>query len=232
MSHFASLSAPLLASWLMRHSLPLLFEIVLVLWILTFVSLALSKDTLKTSDVTSLSASSSRTLGILAQASFRAPVAAVDPQLSDIPRHPMQEASEMHPASLIVRKIQGYVQDAFADFMSQSLIVCFAIFFFKRLAFTSETFVFQYASKVLKWKFEKTAWIQFTHSLAAIITTAVLLPVVTAYFQKNRHFRRTTIDVTVARASLLVAIIGCLLLWRARNPPAMISGKITLYVLS
>jgi MFS family permease len=195
MSHFASLIGPLLAAWLMRRSLRLSFELVLVLWVLTFISVAFLRETL-------VSARDTRTLTTFAHRSF------------SIPRFTKSS----------LRRLKQFRNEALSGLTTRNLKVCLLIFCLNRLAFTSESFVFQYAWKILDWNLEKTSWIQFTHSLAAIATTAVLLPSVNALFQKRTDDRSTIVDVTAARGSLLVAVLGCVLLWQAQSSTVMILG--------
>jgi hypothetical protein len=195
MSHFASLVGPLLAAWLMRRSLRLLFGLVLMLWALTFISVAFLRETL-------VSARDTRTLTKFAQRSF--------------------SVSRFTKSSL--RRLKQFRSEALSGLTTRNLKVCLLIFCLNRLALTSENFVFQYVWKILDWNLEKTSWIQFTHSLAAIVVTAVLLPSVNALFQRRTGDISTTVDVTAARGSLLVAVLGCVLLWQAQSSTVMILG--------
>jgi MFS family permease len=195
MSHFASLVGPLLAAWLMQRSLRLLFGLVLVLWALTFISVVFLRETL-------VSARDIRTLTTFAQRSFSIP--------------------SFTKSSL--RRLKQFRSEALSGLTTRNLKVCLLIFCLKRLAFTSENFVFQYAWTILDWNLQKTSWIQFTHSLAAIVITAVLLPSLNALFQIRADGRPTAVDVTAARGSLLVAVLGCVLLWQAQSSTVMILG--------
>ncbi|KAF2676239.1 MFS general substrate transporter [Lentithecium fluviatile CBS 122367] len=225
MSHLASLSAPLLASWLMQRSLPLLFELVFVLWVLTFIAMFLFRETLHTkSDFDAVpfaqSPSTTPTIGQPCLAELNEPA-------NNRPLPASASHQRQHRAANIksyILKLRKGIKDALSGFVTTNLLVCFSIFFLKRLAFTSENFVFQYASKVLQWKLAKTAWIQSTHSLAAIVTTALLLPSLNAFLQRRRRTKSFTVDVTVARACLLIAVVGCLWVWRAQSTATMISG--------
>jgi hypothetical protein len=194
-SHFASLFVPLLAAWLMRRPLRLLFELFLMLWALTFLSVAFLRETL-------VSAHDTKTLTTLAHRSF--------------------SISRFTQSSL--RRLKQFQSEALSGLTTRNLKVCLLIFCLKRLAFTSENFVFQYAWTILDWNLEKTSWIQFTSSLAAITATAVLLPSVNALFQRRTGGRSTIVDVTAARGSLLVAVLGCVLLWQAQSSTVMILG--------
>jgi hypothetical protein len=201
----------------MRRSLPLLFELVLILWALTFVSLAFFRETLPLDRDT-------KTPAAFAQLRSTTPgeeSAQIRVSYSADAGKSLNLAAF---AKELLRRLNRFQTETMSGFMTRNLKVCLLIFCLKRLAFTSENFVFQYASKVLHWKFEKTSWIQFTHSLAAIIITAVLLPSVNTYLQRKRGAISTAVDVVITRGSLLVAVVGCTLLWKATNPAAMISG--------
>ncbi|KAF2124973.1 MFS general substrate transporter [Dothidotthia symphoricarpi CBS 119687] len=232
MSHLASLSAPLLASWLMRRSLPLLFGLVFLLWILTFISMSLFRETLRIKHDTGTSALSTQSPGTSELEERTSCDISHEPAdseyLASIPKPGERTSGEPFFRWRIFRTMSRFIRETCSGFMTRNLTVCFAIFVLKRLAFTSENFVFQYASKMLHWKLEKTAWIQFTQSLAAILITAVFLPGVNAYLHRQRKIRPIVIDISVARASMLIAVLGCLLLWRARNPATMISGVFVL----
>jgi hypothetical protein len=217
MSHFASLAGPLLAAWLMRRSLSLLFELVLMLWALTFISVVFLRETL-------VSARDTRTLTMFAQRQSRVPNE--ESGQSEEPCSAFARGSFSVPGftKSVLRRLKRFRSEALSGLMTRNLKVCLLIFCLKRLAFTSENFVFQYASKLLDWNLEKTSWIQFTHSLAAITITAVLLPSANTLFQRRTGDRSTIVDVTAARGSLLVAVLGCVLLWQAQNSTAMILG--------
>jgi hypothetical protein len=179
----------------MRRSLRLSFELVLVLWMLTFISVAFLRETL-------VSARDTKTLTTFAHRSF------------SIPRF---TKSSLH-------RLKRFRSEALSGLTTRNLKVCLLIFCLKRLAFTSENFVFQYAWTILDWNLEKTSWIQLTNSLAAITITAVLLPIVNALFQRRTGGRSTIVDVTAARGSLLVAVLGCVILWQAQSSTAIILG--------
>jgi hypothetical protein len=179
----------------MRRSLRLSFGLVLVLWALTFISVAFLRETL-------VSARDTRTLTTLAHRSF----------------------SVLRFTKSSLRRLKQFRSEALSGLTTRNLKLCLLIFCLNRLASTSENFVLQYAWKILDWNLEKTSWIQFTNSLAAITTTAVLLPTVNALFQRRTSDRSTIVDVTAARGSLLVAVLGCVLLWQAQSSTVMILG--------
>lgn len=131
--------------------------------------------------------------------------------------------------TMMLSRLTRFLRTTLASFATKNLAICFAIFFLKRIAFTSDTYIFQYASRILNWSLRKTAWIEFFHQLAVGIITGLLLPILNSLFNKMRHAGANVIDVSVIRGSILTAILGCLLVWRARDVVAMITGQYMLY---
>jgi hypothetical protein len=201
----------------MRRSLRLLFELVLMLWALTFISVVFLRETL-------VSARDTRTLTTFAQR--QSCVSSEESGQSEEPCSAFVRGSFIVPrfTKSSLRRLKRFRSEALSGLMTRNLKVCLLVFCLKRLAFTSENFVFQYASRLLHWNLEKTSWIQFTHSLAAIIITAVLLPSVNTLFQRRTGGISTAVDVTAARGSLLMAVLGCVLLWQAQSSTAIILG--------
>jgi hypothetical protein len=53
---------------------------------------------------------------------------------------------------------------AWSPLLRSDILLCFVIFFLKRVAFTSESFIFQYASVRLGWELRQTAQLQFVQA--------------------------------------------------------------------
>jgi hypothetical protein len=103
---------------------------------------------------------------------------------------------------------------------TRGLIFCFACFFFKRIAFSSESIVYQWASEVLHARLYATAWLRVLQAGGASIVTLVLFPALARIYAKYGLATSRT-DMWSIRMSLTVAMIGFGVLWIGRRPVVM-----------
>lgn len=108
--------------------------------------------------------------------------------------------------------------------LSWNMLICFAAFFLKRTAFTSETFVYQYVSKELSWPLRRTAILQFTRWTGSFLVLAGILPGLAYFLVSVRRIDAGLVNVSAVRVSAAIGVVGHGLLWAARSPFVMIAG--------
>lgn len=109
-------------------------------------------------------------------------------------------------------------------FLSANVLLCFLQFFLKRTGFTSENFVYQYASRELGWPLRRTAVLQLAKWMGAFLVLAAVLPSLSYYLLTIRRRKPGPINVYTVRISCVVLIIGHAMLWLGTTPLALIRG--------
>ena len=104
------------------------------------------------------------------------------------------------------------------------IVFCFACFLGKRIAFTSESLMFQYASELLHRPLSQTAWIRVPLGLSATLVTGVGLPTILLHL-KRKTANSVSVDIWAIRASLGVLVVGFALFWAFEQPVLMSIGK-------
>ncbi len=111
------------------------------------------------------------------------------------------------------------------DFIATTgIIFCFACFLGKRIAFTSESLMFQYASELLHRPLSHTAWIRVPLGLSATLVTGVVLPTLLLRL-KSRTTNSVSVDLWAIRASLGLLVLGFVMFWSFAHPFLMSIGK-------
>lgn len=92
------------------------------------------------------------------------------------------------------------------------------IFFSARLALTAKAFVYQHASESFGWEMSTTTWLRVSQAIGASSVTLIALPTLNACLLHRRGLQaqQQQLDLSILRASLLVAAVGFAVLWRAR----------------
>jgi hypothetical protein len=102
---------------------------------------------------------------------------------------------------------------------------CLFAFFLKRVAFTSEGFMFQYASEKFGWKLQQTTWLRVFAALGAIFTTMIACPSLDCHFSTS-GYKAAHVNIWVIRACLVILIIGFLLAFFASSRAFLFIGMI------
>lgn len=90
---------------------------------------------------------------------------------------------------------------------------CFVTMLFKRVAFSSETLLYQYASDVLDTKLSNTAWLRSLQAVGATIATAASVPLATYLLIKVTHQPASSTSLFIVQASLAILTLGFVALW-------------------
>ena len=104
------------------------------------------------------------------------------------------------------------------------LIFCLAAFFLKRVAFTSESFVYQYVSEKFGWELRKTAWLGFASAAGAVTANSVVNPSINLFFARN-NYNVHKLDHAVVFVSLLILSSAFLGMWVASSGKQIVVGK-------
>ena len=95
---------------------------------------------------------------------------------------------------------------------SRPLLIGYAVVFFKRAAFMSQDFVYQYVSRVFSWPLAETAKLQSVKAVGAGVVL-VALPALSTYAINRSNAKHELTDLAALRTSAIVATIGPALLW-------------------
>ena len=91
---------------------------------------------------------------------------------------------------------------------------CLVAFLVKRIAFTSEGFIFQYASEKFRWKLADTTWFRVSAAAGAILTTMVICPLLTN-LARSRNYSTHLLDFWIVRTCLVVLFVSFLTAFEA-----------------
>lgn len=101
---------------------------------------------------------------------------------------------------------------------------CLATFFFKRVAFTSEGFMFQYASEEFDWAFQRTSWLRVANACGAIFATMIAWPLLSSLFVRKGTVAHR-VDINSVRLSLGIVSLSFFFAWKARTGLLFLLGK-------
>lgn len=91
---------------------------------------------------------------------------------------------------------------------------CLAAFFTKRLGFSSEGFMFQYASEKFQWELRKTTWLRVSSAVGAVFVSLVVGPLVNSRAIKRR-IPSPIVDLNTIRWSLITLVVSFCAAWLA-----------------
>ena len=80
---------------------------------------------------------------------------------------------------------------------------CLISFLVKRIAFTSEGFIFQYASEKFQWKLADTTLFRASAAIGGILTTTLICPMLTNC-ARSRNYNTHLLDFWIVRTCLIV----------------------------
>ena len=110
-------------------------------------------------------------------------------------------------------------------FGSRTAAFCLACFLFKRIAFTSEGFIFQYTSEKFGWKLRETTWLRISAAIGAIVTTMIICPTLSTVC-KRKGFNTHKLDLWIIRVCLIVLCAAFMMAFEAPSAawlfPAML----------
>lgn len=95
---------------------------------------------------------------------------------------------------------------------------CFLAILFKRVAFSSETLLYQYASDVLNTQLSHTAWLRALQAVGATFITGVGVPLLMEVLKRDSRRPTSSSSFVVVQGSLAILVIGFISLWLGRHP--------------
>lgn len=110
-------------------------------------------------------------------------------------------------------------------FRKPVLVFCLSAFFLKRVAFTSENFVYQYASERFDWQLRETAWLGFAAGAGAVFATLIANPLLNLLFSKH-GYNVHKLDHAAAITSLLIVALAFFELWESSSGGQLIFGTL------
>ena len=110
------------------------------------------------------------------------------------------------------------------QFQSSASRFCLAAFFLKKIAFTSEGFMFQYASEKFLWKLRQTTWLRVASASSAVFVTLIACPLLTSILTK-KGFNAHNLDLNVIRYSLMIVVLSFFCAWRASSGLTLALGR-------
>ncbi|KAK6066405.1 MFS transporter [Seiridium cupressi] len=105
-------------------------------------------------------------------------------------------------------------------FEHRGLNAIFGCFIGKRIAFSSEGFISQYASEILHKNISQTYWLRTFNYVGMLVVLGVILPLL------SRCLANPTNDLVVVRGSLVDLMVGFTILWRGRSLVALNTGML------
>lgn len=102
---------------------------------------------------------------------------------------------------------------------------CLVAFFFKRIAFASESFMFQYASEKFLWPLRQTTWLRVASAAGAVFATLIAWPVATSILTKS-GFPSHKLDLNAVRISLFIVASAFFWAWRATSGKILALGTL------
>lgn len=102
---------------------------------------------------------------------------------------------------------------------------CLATFFFKRVAFTSEGFMFQYVSEKFDWPFQRTSWLRAANACGAIFATMIAWPLLSSLSVRKGTVAHR-VDINSVRLSLGIVCLSFFSAWKARTGLLFLLGEL------
>ena len=119
--------------------------------------------------------------------------------------------------ALKVRKlVMLNIQENVRLFSNQTVRFCLASFFVKRVAFASESFVFQYASEKFLWPLDQTTFLRVATASGGVFATLIACPI-SSLVLRGKGFTAHKIDLNTVRISLIVVLVSFFWAWKANS---------------
>ena len=94
---------------------------------------------------------------------------------------------------------------------------CLAAFFVKRIAFSSENFMFQYSSERFDWPLRETTWLRVAAESGAVLVTMIIGPLLSYILVGKRGVPTQKLDLNVIRVSLILLASSFFAAWQATS---------------
>ena len=212
----SGLSAPLLGGWLMDQSIWRPFQVAICLTLLSLVIVMAIHEDWQLSNSSKLDRPSSGDSQSLDSTQTPRSIAGRDEH---------QYASVSQEDELSTQATAGTHSVAWGQLYTKNLLLCYTMFFVKRLAFTSEAFIYQYAAQYLRWPLRQTTKLQFSRATGATVVNTALIPGISTYIVNSDVTIRGRLDRGLIAVSACILTSGFWLLWVAQTPKFFFLGK-------
>lgn len=117
----------------------------------------------------------------------------------------------------------GKVAAAFQPFDNSGAHFCLATFFFKKIAFASEGFMFQYTSEKFGWELRQTTWLRVVSAIGAVFVTLVAGPLMNQWAYRHGVQGRTA-SLSTVQVSLVVLVFSFAGAWASPSGTIFLIG--------
>lgn len=111
-----------------------------------------------------------------------------------------------------------------SDLYSPQLLLCYSMFFLKRLGFMSYPFVYQFASRTLHWPLRRTTVLQISEAVGSILSNMILIPIISTYILNFQIITSERVDWSLVYINSSILASSYIILWLARTPFFFIAG--------
>lgn len=130
--------------------------------------------------------------------------------------HPQIITAQQTGLPLAWNNLHESISEAAILFRDPVSKFCLTTFFFKRVAFASEGFMFQYASEKFLWQLRQTTWLRVAQASGAITSTLIVCPFLASFLPKQ-GIAAHVVDLNVIRSALLMLTVSFFLSWKASS---------------
>lgn len=111
-----------------------------------------------------------------------------------------------------------------SELYSPQLLLCYSMFFLKRLGFMSYPFIYQFASRTLHWPLRRTTILQISEAVGSILANMILIPILSTYILNFQITTSERLDWSLVCVSSTILASSYIILWLARTPFFFIAG--------
>lgn len=136
---------------------------------------------------------------------------------------PTAPVQHLFPNLWDLTRFKESVPGSLKYFRKPVLVFSLWAFFLKRVAFTSENFVFQYASEKFGWPLRQTVRLGFAAAVGAVVATMIVNLLLNFSFA-NRGYDVHKLDYAVVVGSLLIAASAMFGIWVSSEGEQLLIG--------
>lgn len=112
-----------------------------------------------------------------------------------------------------------------SELYSPQLLLCYSMFFLKRLGFMSYPFIYQFASRALHWPLRRTTILQISEAMGSTLANMILIPILSTYILNFQITTSERLDWSLVCVNSSVLASSFIILWLARTPFLFIAGN-------
>lgn len=119
-----------------------------------------------------------------------------------------------------------------SELYSPQLLLCYSMFFLKRLGFMSYPFVYQFASRALHWPLRRTTILQISEAVGSTLANMILIPSLSTYILNFQITTSERLDWSLVCVNSSILAISFIVLWLGRTPFFFIAGMTNTTIFS